>query len=71
MTWLKTQAEVVEVGGRRMHCLVCGNEAFHRRKMHFDTALVTGLVPSWSESVGHCLICDRCGYVHGFVPVRS
>ena len=70
MTLLKTHAEAVEIGGKRVQCLMCGHEAFHRRKTHFDTALASGMAPAWSESEGYCLICDRCGYVHGFVSVR-
>jgi len=70
MTLLKTHAEAVEIQGRRLQCLMCAHDAFHRRKTHFDTALTAGMSPSWSENEGYCLICDRCGYVHGFVPVR-
>ena len=70
MTLLKTHAEAAEIDGKRMQCLMCGHEAFHRRRTHLVTAPASGMTPEWSETDGYCLICDRCGYIHGFLPVH-
>lgn len=63
----KTKPETVTIGDHPMKCLVCSNLSFHRRKTHFDTALIKELNPDWTHSVGYCLICDQCGHIHWFV----
>ncbi len=71
MSVLKTQPEQVQVDGHILRCLMCSHESFHRRKTHFDTALLSGLNPIWSDSHGFCLICDHCGYIHWFLQPKG
>ncbi len=70
LTQLRTQPESVEVAGVHLKCLMCSHESFHRRKTHFDTALIGGLNPEWSDSQGYCMICSRCGYIHWFMTPK-
>jgi ribosomal protein L37E len=67
MSQLRTQPEPAEVKGQHLKCLMCAHESFHKRKTHFDTALIGGLNPEWSDSEGHCLVCGRCGFIHWFM----
>lgn len=67
MSFLKTEPESVEVEGQSLKCLMCSHESFHKRKTHFDVALLTGMSSDWSESTGYCLICDKCGFIHWFI----
>jgi hypothetical protein len=71
MSVLKTQPEQVQMDGHSFRCLMCSHESFHRRKTHFDTALLTGLNPTWSDSPCYCLICDHCGYIHWFLQPKG
>lgn len=70
MSMLKTQPVNVELDGRTLRCLVCSQESFHKRRTHLDTAMLAEMNPQWSDSEGHCLICDHCGYIHWFLRPR-
>lgn len=67
MTTMKTDPVKAEMDGHQLKCLMCGHESFHKRKTHFDTALLTGLNPQWTHNQGYCLVCDHCGFIHWFV----
>ena len=63
----KSLPEAVQINGRALKCVICAHESFHKRKTHFDTAIIRSLNPEWVESSGYCLICHQCGFIHSFV----
>lgn len=66
LTSLKTDATPVEINGRRLKCLQCSAESFHRRRSHVETAMVTTMNPEWADRQVQCLVCDDCGFIHWF-----
>jgi len=66
LTSIKTDATPVELNGRRLKCLVCAGESFHRRRSHVDTASVASMNPDWADRQVQCLLCDTCGFIHWF-----
>lgn len=67
MSILKTEPKTVEIGGQIFKCLICGNDTFHRRKSHLDTALVETMTNHWTNASAFCLVCDRCGHLEWFL----
>lgn len=67
MSILKTEPKTVEIGGQPFKCLICGNDTFHRRKSHVDTALVETMSAHWTDASAFCLVCDRCGHLEWFL----
>lgn len=49
-----------------LRCLLCGHDEFYLKKLRLTEGLTTILPFRWM--VANCFICDRCGYVHWFVP---
>jgi uncharacterized protein YlaI len=49
-----------------LRCLVCEHDEFRLKKLRVQTGVFTFL--PWNWVVANCFICDRCGYVHWFVP---
>ena len=57
-----------EVQGKILKCLVCGHEAFWRREAQLNTTGLSFLNLDWLNRSANCLVCDRCGYIHWFLP---
>jgi hypothetical protein len=55
----------VTVHGRVLGCLVCGHETFWEQHIQLSTQVFSFLDP---DSRAHCAVCERCGYVHMFIP---
>jgi hypothetical protein len=58
----------VEIHGRELKCLVCENDAFHRREAQLNTAGASFFGFDWANASGVCYVCARCGYIHWFLP---
>lgn len=67
MSLLKTDPKQVDIGGQPFKCLVCGNDTFHKRKSHLDTALAESMSSHWTDASAVCLVCDRCGHLEWFL----
>ena len=57
-------AESVEVLGRPLHCAICGHDRFLRREATVGTFQLFSQL-DWEA---YCFACDRCGYLHWFLP---
>jgi predicted nucleic-acid-binding Zn-ribbon protein len=55
----------VTVQGRALQCLVCAHDRFWEQHIQLSTAMFSFLDP---DSHAHCAVCERCGYVHMFIP---
>jgi predicted nucleic-acid-binding Zn-ribbon protein len=58
----------VEIQGKVLQCKVCGNDEFHRREAQLNTAVATFFNVDWANRSAICYVCDRCGYIHWFLP---
>lgn len=58
----------VEVQGRQLRCTVCGNNTFWEHQIQLATPLLNFMdLEEWNR-VTQCAVCERCGYVHMFIP---
>jgi predicted nucleic-acid-binding Zn-ribbon protein len=58
----------VEVFGRKLSCVVCGNATFHERDSLLNTRLATFFKFDWANAQAVNYICTRCGYIFWFLP---
>ncbi|MEM9402826.1 MAG: hypothetical protein AAGA44_10090 [Pseudomonadota bacterium] len=56
------------VQGRRLHCVVCGNDHFRHRRVPLNSPLRSLLKLDWLNNTGQIAVCEKCGYVHTFIP---
>lgn len=54
-----------------LSCLVCENDEFLVRSAQLNTAAMSLLGLDWADQSATCYVCDRCGYVHWFLPNRK
>jgi hypothetical protein len=57
-----------EIQGNVLKCLVCGHDEFHNRTAQLHSAGATFFNIEWTSPTGQCFICDRCGFIHWFLP---
>jgi len=62
---MATQIGPVTVQGRPLHCMVCSHDVFWEHNITLSTPFFSFLDPN---STAHCAVCERCGYVHMFLP---
>jgi predicted nucleic-acid-binding Zn-ribbon protein len=61
----------VVVQGRQLKCVVCGHGIFWEHQIQLSTPLFNFLdLDEWNR-VAHCAVCERCGYVHMFIPPHT
>ncbi len=58
----------IEVQGRPLRCALCGHGVFWEQEVQFSTPLSNFLdLDAWNGGA-QCAVCERCGYVHMFIP---
>jgi hypothetical protein len=62
------EVTTVEIHGRPLRCQVCGHPKFWRHDVQLNTRMATFANLDWMNAVATCAICDRCGYIHWFIP---
>ena len=55
----------VQVQGRPLRCNVCSHDTFWEHELQLATSLFNFLD---ANPVAQCAVCERCGYVHMFIP---
>jgi hypothetical protein len=66
---IKTSEPVeVDFDGQTMQCAMCKAQRFWHRRAQLHTAFLTFLDLEWMNDSADCYVCDRCGYVHWFLP---
>ena len=58
----------VTVQGRKLECVICRHAIFWEHRIQLSTPILAFLD---NESVAHCAVCERCGYVHMFIPPNT
>ncbi|UCF78596.1 MAG: hypothetical protein JSW03_11060 [Candidatus Eiseniibacteriota bacterium] len=62
--------ERVQVAGTTLHCEICKNELFWKKEAQLNTAVATFFSLDWVDPAATCYVCDRCGYIHWFLPKK-
>ncbi|MEM1173813.1 MAG: hypothetical protein AAGA33_00805 [Pseudomonadota bacterium] len=67
---MKTTPEPIPlvVQGRRLTCVVCHHDHFLHRRVSLESPLRALLKLDWLNNTSHVAVCERCGYVHTFIP---
>lgn len=66
-----TQFGPVVVQGIQLRCIVCKHDTFWERDIQLPTPLFNFLdLDEWNR-VAHSAVCERCGYVHMFIPPHT
>jgi predicted nucleic-acid-binding Zn-ribbon protein len=50
-----------------MRCETCHHDRFYSREGKITTAM-TFFDLDWANASATCIVCERCGYVHWFLP---
>jgi len=62
------EAKTFEINGQPLKCQICGHDAFWRREGQLNTAAASFFNLDWTNKSAVCIVCDRCGYIHWFLP---
>ena len=68
MGFWKQEAAEAEILGRPLTCEVCKHTRFYAREGKIQTTAMTFFDLDWANASAQCLVCERCGYVHWFLP---
>jgi predicted nucleic-acid-binding Zn-ribbon protein len=69
MSIFKTpEAQPYEVQGIQLKCQVCGHNGFVKRDVQLNTRFATLLNLDWANASATCFVCEKCGYIHWFLP---
>lgn len=66
----KQDPEQVQVAGLTLHCEICKGDRFWAREAQLNTAVASFFNFDWANATAVCYVCDRCGYIHWFLPNR-
>lgn len=64
----QSDAQEAHIGPLKLSCRLCDHDRFWERKAQMNTAGFTFLNLDWANASATCFVCDRCGYVHWFLP---
>jgi hypothetical protein len=64
----RKEAETVRVVGVDLHCEICKHTRFYSRSAQLNTAVLSFFDMDWANTSATCYVCERCGYVHWFLP---
>lgn len=54
--------------GQNLRCEICHHGRFYSREGKLQTTGMTLLELDWANASATCLVCEKCGYVHWFLP---
>jgi len=64
----REEAEEISILGRTLRREICHHQRFWQRKAQINTAVATFFNFDWANPEATCLVCERCGYIHWFLP---
>jgi predicted nucleic-acid-binding Zn-ribbon protein len=62
------QPQAYKIGDVELKCLVCAHEFFWHREVRLTEGVLTFDYPAWKNRYALCLVCEKCGYIHWFLP---
>lgn len=70
-TFNKSEAGPVDILGNAMQCEICHHDRFYQREGKIQTTGMTFFGMDWLNASATCVVCEKCGYVHWFLPPRG
>jgi len=64
----KNEAETHTIEGIQLHCEICKHDRFWHREAQLNTAVATFFDFDWANASANCYVCEKCGYIHWFLP---
>jgi hypothetical protein len=64
----RKEAEAVYILGKELVCEICHHKRFWQRKAQLNTAVATFFNFDWANPSALCVVCEKCGYIHWFLP---
>lgn len=64
------QAGPVTILDDPMRCEICHHDRFYQREGKIQTTAMTFFDLDWLNASANCVVCERCGYVHWFLPTN-
>lgn len=62
------EAQEIQILGNMLRCEICHHGRFYSREGKIQTTAMTFFDLDWANASATCLVCERCGYVHWFLP---
>ncbi len=69
MGLFKQEAAEKTVAGIAIRCEICHHTRFFEREAQLNTAVMSFFDLDWLNKSARCLVCERCGYIHWFLPL--
>lgn len=66
----KKKPEQVHIADFILHCEVCKHDLFWKKEAQLNTAVLTFFNFDWVDPTATCYVCDKCGYIHWFLPKK-
>ncbi len=63
-----SEAKEATVAGQALRCEICRHTRFWERQAQLNTAVATFFNFDWANASATCIVCERCGYIHWFLP---
>ena len=57
----------VHVHGKPLHCRICDNNQFYKRKAQLNTQLATFFKVDWWNRSAFCYVCSNCSHIDWFL----
>jgi len=67
----KKSAGRIRVKGKRLICGVCDHDRFWHRSAQLNSVLASFFGFERNNRSAVCMICDRCGHIHWFLPAET
>ena len=64
----KKKVEKFTVEDFELKCNICGHDQFWSRKTLMNTPWTTFFGFDWANKPAKNYVCDKCGYIHWFMP---
>jgi hypothetical protein len=64
----KQEPKSYEIQGIQLKCVFCGHDEFSRREAQLNTSVATFFNLDWVNQSSVCFVCEKCGYIHWFLP---
>ena len=68
MSFFKQDAVPMNIAGVQLTCAICKHDRFYSREAQLNTPAMTLFGLDWANATATCAVCEKCGYVHWFLP---
>ena len=65
------ESQRVTIAGKTLVCEICGHDRFWQRHAQLNTAVATFFHFDFLNASATCIVCEKCGHIHWFLPPRE